>query len=147
MDHISRILLYIRSLSSILLIVIPCNLCSPMILLILRLILAIATPCFGIETQSLAMPVGAHLQSMFTPVPLRASCLLPLYSVVPFLILFFLSTTVKSPPPSCIASVDCDCSCLLLTTLANEGAVGEVGRGGVDGSVGPAVWGDVTSLL
>ena len=31
----------------LLLIVIPCNLCSPMILVIRRLIVAIATPCFG----------------------------------------------------------------------------------------------------
>ena len=36
-----------------------------MILVILRLIVAIATPCFGSETQSLAMPCGAHLQSVF----------------------------------------------------------------------------------
>ena len=82
--------------------------------------------------QSLAMPVGAHLQSMFSPVPLRACFLLPLLSVVPFLI-FLLSTIVKSAPPSCTASVDCDCSCVLSTTLANEWAVGEGGRGGVDG--------------
>ena len=40
-----------------------------MILVILRLIVAIATAYFGSETKCLAMPVGTHLQSMFTPVP------------------------------------------------------------------------------
>ena len=139
-DHISRMVLYSCSLSSHLLIIIPCNLCSPIILVILQLIVAIATPCFGSETQSLAMPIGAYLQSMFTPVPLRASCLLSCLSVVPFLI-FFLSTTMKSAPPSCTDSADCGCICPFPTTLANEGAVGGGGRGGVDGWIGPAVWG------
>ena len=36
-------------------------------------------------------------------VPFRACCLLPLLSVIPFLI-FFLSTTVKSAPPPCTAT-------------------------------------------
>ena len=48
------------------------------------------------------------------------SCLLSCLSVVLFLI-FFLSTTVKSAPPSCTARADCGCSCPLPTTLANEG--------------------------
>ena len=101
-----------------------------MIRVILRLIVGIVTPCFGSETQSLAMPGGANLQSMFTPVFLRACCLLSCLSVVPFLI-FFLSTTVKSALTSYTASADCGCSCRLPNTLANDGAVGGGGRGGV----------------
>ena len=81
------------------------------------------TPCFGSQTQSLAMPVHAHLQLMYTLVPLRACCLLSCLPVVPFLI-FFLSTTGKSAPPSCTASADYGCSCPIPTTLANEGAEG-----------------------
>ena len=49
------------------------------ILVILQLIVTVATPFFGSETQILAIPSGADLQSMLTPVPLssrahRASC-------------------------------------------------------------------------
>ena len=95
----------------------------------LRLFIAIATPCFGSETQTLAMPVGAHLQSMFTLVPLRACCLISCLSVVPFLI-FFMSTIVKSAPPSSTASADCLCNCQLPTTLANEGLWGEAAEEG-----------------
>ena len=98
-----------------------CKLWLPMNLVILRIIAAIATPCLGSKTQSLAMPGGPHLQSMFTPVvPLGAYCLLSCPSVDPFLI-FFLSTTVKSAISSCTASVDYGCSGLLPNTPAYMG--------------------------
>ena len=84
-DHISRMVLYIRSLSSFSLSLFPATCAHRWLLWSLW---AIATPCSGSGTQSLAMPVGAHLQSMFTLVPLRACCLLSRLSVVPFLIPF-----------------------------------------------------------
>ena len=43
------------------------------VFVIFRLIVVIAAPCFGSETHSFAMPGGAHLQSMLTPVPLWAA--------------------------------------------------------------------------
>ena len=82
-------------LEHLLLVVVSGNLWSPMIFVILRLILFIAAPCFGSETQSFAVSGVAHLQSMFTPVPLWACCLLSCLSVDTFPS-FFLSTTVKS---------------------------------------------------
>ena len=127
--------------------VISGNLHSLMIFVILQFIVVIAAPCFGRETQCFAIPGGAHLQSMFNPVPLSlwACCLLSCLSVDSFLF-FFLSTTVKSASSFCTSVADCGLSVLPLNTLANvgmkDGVVVE--RGGVEldpveGS-GTALW-------
>ena len=108
------------------------NLRPPMIFVILLLIVVIAAPCFVSETQIFVMPGGAHLQSMFTPVPLRAYCLHSCLSV-DTLLFFFLSTTVKSAPSFCTASADCGLSALPLNTLANVGDARGGGRGEVGG--------------
>ena len=110
-------------LECLLLIVISGNLRSLMIFVILRLIVVIAAPCFGSETQSFAMPGGAHLQSMFTPVPFWVCCLLSCLSVDTFHF-FFLSTTVKSASSFCTAGSDCGLSALPPNTLSNVGDEG-----------------------
>ena len=102
-------------LECLLLIVISGYLRSLIIFVILRLIVGIAAPCFGRETQSFAMPGGAILQSMLTPVPLDT------------FLFFFLSTTVKSASSFYTAGADCGLSALLPNTLAN---VGDEGCGG-----------------
>ena len=106
-----------------------------MIFVLLRLIVVIAAPSFGSETQSFAMPGGAHLQSMFTPDPLWACCLLSWLSVDTFLF-FFLSTTVKSALSFCTAGADCGLSALPPNTLANVGDEGWGGSG--EGGFNPA---------
>ena len=103
-----------------------------MVFVILRLIVVIAAPCFGSETQSFVMPGGAHLQSMFTPVPLWACCLLSCISVDTFLFLY-LATKVKSAFSFCTTGADCGLSALPPNTLANVGDEGWGGSGEVGG--------------
>ena len=122
-------------LEFLLLIVIPCNLFSPMILVILWLIVAIETTCFGSETQSLTMPDGAHLQIDYNQCSQLFLSGLAVCSHASLYIslIFFLSTTVKSAISSRTANADSGCSSQMPNTLANVGAAWVGGRRGVDG--------------